>query len=43
MALFGKKKKNEVQNSEPAENKGSNSVTEEMKIILAAREEEEQE
>lgn len=43
MALFGKKKNNEPQKSEAAENKGSNSVTEEMKIILAAREEEKQE
>ena len=43
MALFGKKKKAEAQNSEAAENKESNSVTEEMKIILEAREEEQKE
>jgi len=43
MALFGKKKKVDVPGNEPAENKESNSVTEEMKIILEAREEEQQE
>ena len=43
MALFGKKKNTDAQNSEAAENKESNNVTEEMKIILAAREEEKQE
>ena len=40
MGLFGKKKE---QNTEPAENKANNSVSDEMKIILAAREEEKQE
>ena len=43
MAFFGKKKNTDAQNSEAAENKESNNVTEEMKIILAAREEEKQE
>ena len=43
MALFGKKKKAEAQNSEAAENKENNSVTEEMKVILEAREEEKKE
>jgi len=43
MALFGKKKKNDVPGEESAENKARNSVTEEMKVILEAREEEKQE
>ena len=43
MAFFGKKKQTEAQNSEPTEKIESNNVTEEMKIILAAREEEKQE
>ena len=43
MALFGRKKKTDELNGGPAENKESNSVTEEMKIILEAREEEQQE
>ena len=40
MGLFGKKKE---QNNVPAENKTNNSVSDEMKIILAAREEDKQE
>ena len=40
MGLFGKKKE---QNNEPVENKTSNSLSDEMKIILAAREEDKQE
>ena len=40
MGLFGKKKE---QNNVPAENKTNNSVSDEMKIILAAREEAKQE
>lgn len=43
MALFGKKKKDEELNAESAENRQSNSVTDEMKVILEAREEEQQE
>ena len=43
MALFGKKKKTEETAAQPAENKQSNSVTDEMKIILEAREEEQKE
>ena len=43
MALFGKKKKADEVVSESAENKQSNSVTDEMKVILEAREEEQQE
>lgn len=43
MALFGRKKKTDELNGGPAENKGNNNVTEEMKIILEAREEEMQE
>lgn len=42
MALFGKKKKIDLPNEESADNKKSNSVTEEMKVILEAREEEKQ-
>ena len=44
MALFGKKKKTDDNNApQNAENTQSNSVTDEMKIILEAREEEQQE
>ena len=43
MALFGKKKKTEETAAQPAENKQNNSVTDEMKIILEAREEEQKE
>ncbi len=43
MALFGRKKKTDELNGGPAENKESISVTEEIKIILEAREEEQQE
>ena len=43
MALFGKKKKTDDKPAESAEIKQSNSVTDEMKVILEAREEEEQE
>ena len=43
MALFGKKKKNEENAAQSAENTQSNSVTDEMKIILEAREEEQKE
>ena len=40
MGLFGRKKE---QNNEPVENKANNGISDEMKIILAAREEEKQE
>ena len=40
MALFGKKKKTEENIEKAAENKQSNNVTEELKVILEAREEE---
>ena len=43
MALFGKKKKIDAAGVNPAENKQSNSVTDEMKVILEARQEEQQE
>ena len=43
MALFGKKKKTDDKPAESAEIKQSNSVTDEMKVILEAREEEQQE
>ena len=43
MALFGKKKKADEVNAESADNTQSNSVTDEMKVILEAREEEQQE
>lgn len=43
MALFGKKKKNDEMAAQAAENKQSNSVTDEMKVILEAREEAQQE
>ena len=42
MALFGKKKKNDEKPAEASENKQSNSVTDELKVILEAREEEQQ-
>ena len=40
MGLFGRKKE---QKNEPVENKTNNSISDEMKIILAAREEDKQE
>ena len=43
MALFGKKKKVDEPGVQAAENKQSNSVTDEMKVILEAREEAQQE
>ena len=43
MALFGKKKKVDENTAQTAENTQSNSVTDEMKVILEAREEEQQE
>ena len=43
MALFGKKKKIDEKPVEASENKQSNSVTDELKVILEAREEEQQE
>lgn len=43
MALFGKKKKIDETVAKAAENKQSNSVTDEMKVILEAREEAQQE
>ena len=43
MALFGRKKKDEEKGAKSSENKQSNSVTEEMKVILEAREEEQKE
>ena len=43
MALFGKKKKVDENTANTAENTQSNSVTDELKIIMEAREEEQQE
>ena len=43
MALFGRKKKDEEKGAKSSENKQSNSVTGEMKVILEAREEEQKE
>ena len=43
MALFGKKKKTEENAEISAQDKQNNSVTDEMKIILEAREEEQKE
>ena len=43
MGLFGKKKKPEIQEEVSAENTTSNSISDEMKIILEAREEAQQE
>ena len=43
MALFGKKKKIDEKPVEASENKQSNTVTDELKVILEAREEEQQE
>ena len=43
MALFGKKKKADGNIAQTAENTQSNSVTDELKIIMEAREEEQQE
>ena len=40
MALFGKKKKADENIAQTAENTQSNSVTDELKIIMEAREEE---
>lgn len=43
MALFGKKKKIEEQSNSPVNNNANSNISDEMKIILAAREEDKQE